>query len=535
MTSNLFTSEQLFQKNLVDPSLKIGVSNNTPSVKKAVFKKSNTVQNDTKQSEQNEKFAEMMNALKKKESAQQKKETQGETETKTAQQSADKTVSTEGTNIDVFHTQETALASLLNAIDPGEDGENGVSLDNITVLHTEIQRLIEEQTQPLNQDNTLSVTNEPKPQSLESIFALLASFLGEKEEHEEQVQDSPFIDLLHKIQDIVESDETPVILTALTPEQLTQLRDDIRKYLDGELEQADAESVEEFAAQFVSLIPPKETEKVSDKPIEISLKVVPEKTDTILPEKHHAESRYDNRYDLRYNGKSGEDGVDIKSNNPEKNNFKAVLQDVSVKSPPLQNVQNAAGFLQTSNAPSSILVADTAIPQSTTGTATHAPSPIQASLTNVITQSQSATQAHPATQMVSATIQKAVKAGEDTNIKLKLDPPELGRVEVKMSIDKDSATKIVLTAEKPETYAMLKQDAEILERALSNAGLDTDSDISFELASEDHDFNDENHGNDRKHTNNRTQSDVRDEDLIETSMDWHVNPETGRMHYNVLV
>ena len=152
-----------------------------------------------------------------------------------------------------------------------------------------------------------------------------------------------------------------------------------------------------------------------------------------------------------------------------------------------------------------------------------------------ITQSQSAAQPHVATQMVSATIQKAVKEGESTNIKLRLDPPELGRVEVKMSIDKDNVTKIVLTVEKPDTFLLLQKDSDALHRAMTNAGLDMSSDdgLSFEMASDNHDFNNPNDNN-RNGNKNGKSDNFAEDTAIETTMDWHVDPHTGRMHYNVL-
>ncbi len=159
--------------------------------------------------------------------------------------------------------------------------------------------------------------------------------------------------------------------------------------------------------------------------------------------------------------------------------------------------------------------------------------PVQSTLTQSITQSPNATAPHPATQMVSATIQKAVKAGEDTNIRLMLDPPELGRVEVKMSIDQDNNSKIVLTAEKPETYMMLRRDADALERALNENGLDTQSELSFEMAQDNQMFEKQDQGDDASSSGTNGADDGEPE-IIETKMNWDVDPQTGYIRYDIL-
>ena len=154
-------------------------------------------------------------------------------------------------------------------------------------------------------------------------------------------------------------------------------------------------------------------------------------------------------------------------------------------------------------------------------------------------QAQSAGQAaaHPATQMVSMTIQRAVREGEETTIKLQLDPPELGRVEVKMSIDHDHTTKIVLTAEKAETHQMLQRDSQFLERAMSDAGLDAQGNLSFELASDGQAFEKggSSDGSGGIASSGASGVDIESETLSQYStMDWYVDPKTGRMHYNIL-
>ncbi|MEN0653728.1 MULTISPECIES: flagellar hook-length control protein FliK [Hyphobacterium] len=67
---------------------------------------------------------------------------------------------------------------------------------------------------------------------------------------------------------------------------------------------------------------------------------------------------------------------------------------------------------------------------------------------------------------------------------IRMDPPELGRVEVKLHVNSnDNRVHAVLSAERPETLADLQRSARELERALAEAGLDlSDNGLQFELS-----------------------------------------------------
>ncbi len=65
---------------------------------------------------------------------------------------------------------------------------------------------------------------------------------------------------------------------------------------------------------------------------------------------------------------------------------------------------------------------------------------------------------------------------------IRLDPPELGRIDIKMEIGADGSTLTHMAVEKPETLDLLRQDSRALERALANAGLDSrNGSLSFSL------------------------------------------------------
>lgn len=61
------------------------------------------------------------------------------------------------------------------------------------------------------------------------------------------------------------------------------------------------------------------------------------------------------------------------------------------------------------------------------------------------------------------------------HFQMRLDPPELGRVDVRMSVASSGTVKAQLSFEKAETLELFQRDARALERALADAGLDVDA------------------------------------------------------------
>jgi len=86
-----------------------------------------------------------------------------------------------------------------------------------------------------------------------------------------------------------------------------------------------------------------------------------------------------------------------------------------------------------------------------------------------------------ATDQVTAQIQRSVKDG-DGSITMQLRPEELGRIDIKLNIDKDGGVNATITADRPQTLELLQRDSHSLERALQDAGLQTNSDsLNFGL------------------------------------------------------
>ena len=79
-------------------------------------------------------------------------------------------------------------------------------------------------------------------------------------------------------------------------------------------------------------------------------------------------------------------------------------------------------------------------------------------------------------------IAATANAGQ-SRFEIRLDPAELGRIDVRLDVDRHGNVTSHLTVEKPETLTMLRQDAPQLHRALNEAGLKTaDGALQFSLS-----------------------------------------------------
>ncbi len=75
-----------------------------------------------------------------------------------------------------------------------------------------------------------------------------------------------------------------------------------------------------------------------------------------------------------------------------------------------------------------------------------------------------------------------------SRFEIRLDPAELGRIDVRLDIDKDGNVSSRLVIERADTYDLLRRDQSTLERALQQAGLKT-SDNALEFSLRDQGFN----------------------------------------------
>ena len=99
--------------------------------------------------------------------------------------------------------------------------------------------------------------------------------------------------------------------------------------------------------------------------------------------------------------------------------------------------------------------------------------------------------AHVAAQpdIPSLAVNIAAKSKAGTNhFDIRLDPPELGRIEVHLSVDDAGKAQAHLSADKPQTLDLLQRDSSQLTRALKDSGVDLgNTGLSFSLRGQDRD------------------------------------------------
>ncbi len=395
--------------------------------------------------------------------------------------------------------------------------------------------------------SVLSVQGTEDTEIVGSLFELLGALIGQIDRNTDN--DGEYV--IQRIFAQLQGDEhadLSVVLSGLSSEDMTELKDQINAYLTGELSLEEQENLAGLLAQYypAALSPAPQIMVVADTPAlsnvivasdSSSLGIVPKANDS-LPA---PDSTGSNRSGAANENMSAKD-VDSASEQPRKeSSLKANMDGENTKD--TVNVKTQKGssstgagerFLQVDSAGQIAVSAegDTAF-SSQIALGTSVIQTQSSMMSSAGMQAQSAGHAHPATQMVSMTMQKAIKAGEETTIRLQLDPPELGRVEVKMSIDQDNTAKIVLTAEKAETHQMLQRNAQFLEQAMSDAGLDAQGNLSFELASDGQAFEKSNSSED--HAGSGSDANAESEATVQIStMDWYVDPNTGRTHYSIL-
>lgn len=170
------------------------------------------------------------------------------------------------------------------------------------------------------------------------------------------------------------------------------------------------------------------------------------------------------------------------------------------------------------------------------------------SLINPLFTSGSAIATHPSVHAVATFIEKAATGSEKAKqeLSLQLDPPELGRMQVQLSIEKDGQMKVHLMAEKQETLALFQRDSHALKFALDSAGLQIDqSSLTFDLASGDQSFNQLMNGSNKDHQSRNGESgtglqgaaqsdDTHIPDIVETKMIFTPHSVTGNVHYSFL-
>ncbi len=158
-------------------------------------------------------------------------------------------------------------------------------------------------------------------------------------------------------------------------------------------------------------------------------------------------------------------------------------------------------------------------------------------MTSLVGNAAQAITPHPATQIVASAIIKGASDGQSKDITVRLDPPDLGKVEIRMNIDKNQTVRTHIMVEKPETYLMLQRDSQVLQRALANAGLDVSGNsLSFEMAQNGNAFGQDNNGSSGRNYGNSDGSaggSADDGTILESRMDWSLDDGSGQTRYNI--
>jgi|GEM_PF-4890481 len=174
---------------------------------------------------------------------------------------------------------------------------------------------------------------------------------------------------------------------------------------------------------------------------------------------------------------------------------------------------------------------------------------LQSPFINPLLTSSAASSGHPSLHVVAMMIEKATTGSDKAKqeLSVQLDPPELGRMQIQLSIEKGGAMKVHLTAEKQDALNLIQRDSHILKSALENAGIKLDNaSLTFDLASGDQSFNQllggqQQDQSSKGHTNhfilNKDGSIINDSQMrqIDTKLDFIPDGVTGNIHYSLLV
>ncbi len=110
-------------------------------------------------------------------------------------------------------------------------------------------------------------------------------------------------------------------------------------------------------------------------------------------------------------------------------------------------------------------------------------SPLQPGQVPPSTQQDIQVSAKPAPNLPALAVEIAARSQSGAKqFDIRLDPPELGRVDVRLSIDATGKASAHLSADQPHTLTLLQNDAPALTRALREAGLEVSQDgLNFSL------------------------------------------------------
>jgi flagellar hook-length control protein FliK len=137
------------------------------------------------------------------------------------------------------------------------------------------------------------------------------------------------------------------------------------------------------------------------------------------------------------------------------------------------------------------------------------PAPASSALTGSLTVTAASNAPIPLSGLA-VEIAASARSGK-SHFEIRLDPANLGRIDVRIDVDRDGQITSHLRVEKPETLSMLRQDAPQLQRALNDAGFKSgDGGLQFSLR--DQSSSGRNNGNET--SRNAQHLVIRDDDAI---------------------
>jgi flagellar hook-length control protein FliK len=166
--------------------------------------------------------------------------------------------------------------------------------------------------------------------------------------------------------------------------------------------------------------------------------------------------------------------------------------------------------------------------------------PVQSATAAVATQAVAASQPvtesvadQPNLKALAAQIAAKALTGGTKSFEIRLDPAELGRVDVHLSVARDGKAEATLYADRPETLVLLRGDSQNLERALKDAGLDvSNSSLNFSLKGEERQG--DGGGASRAHTRNLSDAVVARSEAVNASLASQTHaPQDGRLDIRV--
>ena len=140
----------------------------------------------------------------------------------------------------------------------------------------------------------------------------------------------------------------------------------------------------------------------------------------------------------------------------------------------------------------------------------------------------------PAPNVNSLAIEIAAKSQSGAKqFDIRLDPPELGRIEVRLSIDATGKAQAHMTVDQPQTLDLMQKDSSSLTRALRDAGLDVSQNgLNFSLKGQDRN-SDGGSGNAQPRTPSLTLTATRTIDAVQSSTSYLSSAGDARLDIHV--